>query len=406
MRVAPGVELWDESQGLFGELIPPAVVWQGLSRCDNVGHLDHPMEAQATQAIHSFTASSQEEVCIEFENATALPITVRWLDECGRSFDHFNFPLDAFSSAVRYTRLGHLFLVSVAAASSSGAGGSGEGGHSWQDEELLGAYRIRMPLPSKSPHYLRLEQTGTYDNTTNNSTTTNNNRSTATFVLESILADPTGEDELIVTAAALDTVGAGPQGARLAKTIHILHTILHNLRQHPTDAKFHTLRLSNPTIHKHIGSHGAALRLLELLGFVRATTTSTAPDTSTTTTIEGKDDDINAGEPCLTWTAATHDWESQQQKLDRACRLLDQLRLRSQPGFVAELAETPPWQGPLLTSNIHAAHRAAFGAGGTTHFLSDDEKWQRAERNRNRRGRSGRRPEPGHAPSSNGAWGR
>ena len=342
------VDHYDPSHGLFGELIDPSIVLQGLHLSDHVGRLDDPTAARATQAMHSFLCDDLQEIMIEFDNATPVPLILRWMDEKGICYPHFQWTLEAFSSKVQYSRLGHLFVLSRVSPDDG-------------EEQLLGAYRIRMPLPSGSPHYLRVEPDPTHEDELR-------------FHVEALLADPSGHDELIVASAALDPVASPQQSAVLTKTIPTLSTIVHNLRQHPDDPKFRSLRLSNPRVQKTIGSSWGARHLLHCIGF-RETSDS---------------------------HSLVLESPAEPERWNRAFQLLDQLKRRCQPGFVAELAAPPPWQGPVLTSTT----TRTFGSGSGTNFLSDEEKWQRAERNRQRRGRAGRRPQPGQAPSSNGRWGR
>lgn len=341
------VEHCDGSHGLFGELLDPAIVLQGLHLSDNVGRLDDPTAAMATQAMHSFLCSTNtQEVVIEFDNTTPHPIVLRWLDEKGLCYPHFQWTLEPFSQKVQYSRLGDLFVLSVRL----------QGG----EEQLLGAYRIRMPLTSGSAHYILIEQDPTADDLN-------------AFHMEEILADKTGQDEIMVACACLD------DGSKSTATLQTLSTILGNIQKDPDNAKFRSLRLSNPKVQKTIAFNGGARQLLHSVGFRED------KDKEHLVLLENTQDDTTS-------------------RLTQVISFLEQLKVRSQPGFVAELAPPVPWQGPVLNSTTTSAR--SFGSGNGTSFLSDDEKWKRAERNRGRRGGGGRRPSPGSAPSSNGAWGR
>jgi PUB domain len=353
---AASVELLDASHGVLGELIDPEIVLQGLRLCDNVGRMDDPAAALATQAMHSFTCQGSPEIPIELDNATSHVITVRWMDEQGRA--HINGTIDPYSQMVRYSRCGHLFVLSAVMAP--------------QNEHLIGAYRIRMPCSSGAPHQLLMEEE-----------TIGNIIQTKRFKLEALIADPTGHDELVIASAAMDTViGAGPAAA-LTKTIHALHTIVTNLLQHPDDPKYQSLRTSNPKVQSTLLKNYAARQTLYCIGF--------RPD---------KEQEHWIYKPNANLHAIS-------ERLVQAKQLLDTLLQRSQPGFVAELSPSPVWQGPILNSSYVNANTRPFGSGGATHFLTDDEKWARVERNRMRRGGGGgRRPSPGNAPSSNGLWGR
>ena len=422
---AAPVDLYDDSRGLFGELLSPELVLQGLQHKhskmegDNfVGKLDDPNNVglTATQALHSFTChSSQEEIMIQFDNLTQHALKIRWLDEYGRTFDHYNFTMEAFSQTVRYSRFGHLFLLTALSQNYP------------TEELLLGAYRIRMPLPSGSPHYIRIDQQQqqpTEDSTLSSATNTetaaataeggvppastngeshkDTNDTTATeaaaclFLLEFVISDPTGHDDLVVAAEALDTVGAGPNHQHLAKTIKTVATIVGNLLAHPDDPKYHTLRLSNPKVQNQIANCWGAMHVLHTIGFQHQ---PTKPNDD----VNNKDDDDHDVRDHLTWTPGNSN--NHLPKVQHAMKLLQQLQERSQPGFVAELAtQPPPWQGPVLSSSH--SNPGEFGHNTQRGFLSDEEKWERADRNRQRRGRAGRRPDPGNAPSSNGRWGR
>ncbi|CAB9524826.1 expressed unknown protein [Seminavis robusta] len=351
------VELLEASHGVFGELIEPSLVLQGLALSDNVGRLDDPQSALATQAMHSFSISSSgdnPEIKVEFDNTTPHALSLRWMDEEGRAF--VNGTVEPFSSMVRYSRCGHLFLVSAVIAP--------------QNEQLLGGYRVRMPCPSGSSHQLLIEEENASGSTS------------PMFRLESLIADPTGHDELVIAAAALDSVGAGPQHAACSKTVKTLHTIFRNLLAHPDDPKYQSLRISNPKVQTTLLQNGAARQMLYCTGFRE-----------------------NVNDDHWIWKSNAN-LHAIPARLEQASKLLQFLLERSQPGFVAELALTPVWQGPILNSSLTNANTRGFGAAGSTHFLSDDEKWDRAERNRQRRGRGGRKPTPGSAPSSNGRWGR
>lgn len=347
---AASVELLDASHGVLGELIDPSIVLQGLQLSDNVGSLDDPDAAQATQAMHSFTATGGGNgIPIEFDNVTPHSIRVRWMDEQGNAT--LIGTIDPFDQIVQYTRCGHLFVLSAVMTMPA-------------DEHLLGAYRIRMKCPSDSPHQLVVEE---------EETTVGQSK----FNLEALVADPTGQDELVIAAAALDNATTN----NTAKTIKTLHTIVSNLLQHPNDPKYQSLRSSNPKVQSTLLQNFAAKQILYNIGFREHT-----------------DEDQWKYQPDSNLHAIS-------KRLIQAKELLDALSARSQPGFVAELATPAVWQGPILNSSQTNANVRRFGAPGSTHFLSDDEKWARAERNRRRGGR-GRRPNPGSAPSSNGKWGR
>lgn len=354
-QAAASVELLDASHGVLGELIDPAIVLQGLGLCDNVGRMDDPDSALATQAMHSFTSQDSPEIAMEFDNATSHAITVRWMDERGHAV--LTGTMDPYNQTVQYSRCGHLLVLSVVLAP--------------HNEHLLGGYRLLMPCFSGSPHQLLVEEE-----------TVGNIIPTHKYKVEVLLADVTGQDELVLAAAALDTVGTGP--AVCTKTIHALYTIVTNLLQHPDDPKYQSLKGSNAKVRSTLLQNQAAQQILYGIGFRH-------------------DQETNV------WKYQPHaNRQAIPERLVQAKQLLETLLERSQPGFVAELAPPPVWQGPILNSSFMNANTPGFGAGGVTHFWTDDEKWARVERNRARRGGGGggRPPNRGHAPSSNGLWGR
>jgi hypothetical protein len=352
---AATVKLYNESYGLFGELIDPQVVLQALHMSDNVGKLDDPGSAEAVQALHSFSCSEATDVIVEFDNITNYTIQVRWMDERGNNTPNGRWNVYPLSSIVQLARPGYLFVVTVLLES--------------HEEVLLGAYRVRMSLPSGSPHCILVEQQ--HDGAAEDSL----------FFVEAMLSDNTDQDALVVAAQALDPIGAGSNHYALEITISTLSTIVKNILQNPQDEKFRSLRLSNPKVHKHIVESWGAMHLLHILGF---------QETS------------DHGHLTLKEPNNPHNHNI----LERAAQLLEQLHLQSEPGFVAEVAPTPPWQGPVLTSSF----RAHTFSTRESHFLTEDERWNRGtERNLGRRGgrRGGHRPfNPGGAPSSNGTWGR
>jgi hypothetical protein len=365
-RAAP-VKLYNESHGLFGELIDPQVVLQALRMSDNVGKLDDPGSAEAVQALHSFSCSEAADVVVEFDNITNYTIQVRWMDERGNNTPNSRWNVYPLSSIVRLARPGHLFVVTVLLESSSSSSSS----HG--EEMLFGAYRVRMSLPSGSPHCIIVEQQ--HDGAAEDSL----------FFFQAILTDDTDQDTLVVAAEALDPVGAGSNHSALEKTISSLSTICNNILQNPADnKKFRSLRVLNPKVQQQIVASWGAMHLLHILGFQE--------------TLDGHYLTLKEEAP--------NNPHHHHKSLERAAQLLEQLHLRSKPGFVAEVAPIPPWHGPVLTSSFRAH---TFSTRGSN-FLTEDERWNRTERNvgrRGRRGGGGHRPfNRGSAPSSNGAWGR
>jgi PUB domain len=353
LRVAATVYLYDDANGVFGELIPPEVVLSSLAYDENVGNIGDPASAQAVTSFHSITYEGKE-LALEIDNITSThKVRIRWMNEHGHNPLTHVWTVGPSSTFVQYTRPGHLFLLTALVG---------------QDELILGAYRPVRPLPSGSPHCILIQQ----------------QRDVAdAFLLELLLGDT--EDSLMVAASALD-----PAGFADKKTVPMLHTIVTNLMQRPWDEKYHRLRLSNRTIQRHIASAWGAMQLLYLLGFQ---ITELAEE-------ESKESEAGAEEYLVFPTKLT---EAQLAIFQRAKEMLELLRTRADPHFVAELAAPPPWQTPLLsTGGALASHWNSRG----THFITPDERWQRTERFQAHRGGRPRRPSPGNAPSSRGKWGR
>ncbi|OEU08409.1 hypothetical protein FRACYDRAFT_271678 [Fragilariopsis cylindrus CCMP1102] len=103
----------------------------------------------------------------------------------------------------------------------------------------------------------------------------------------------------------------------------------------------------------------------------------------------------------------------------QALELLQILLDRTQSTFIQELAQPTPWTPSIcITAASSSSDSAMDNNGGRNRnwgdpnrqrrgFISDEEKWNRADRSaKNRRNGRGRRPNPGEAPSSKGKWGR
>jgi hypothetical protein len=323
---AATVDLFDESHGVFCELIDPQVVLSALQYEDNVGKLDDPAAARQITALHSLSCQDQSEIVVEIDNVSKYQICVRWMDEHGQSnpFSH-KWTIDSQQTLVRLTRPGHLFVISVVIG---------------QEECLIGAYRALKTLPSDSPHLVLIEEQFLEDET-------------SSFFFEMVLTDETKNDALTATAASLDPVARG--GYIKPKTLSTLLTIVDNILCHPDDTQFQTLRLSNPVVQHHIVSSAGAMHMLHVLDF-------------------HEDDDrqhLTVQQPQLP-------------RFRHAKRLLELLHTRSGPNLVAEMAAPVPWQPPTLTSSSHS-HWNLSG----THFITPEERWARTERWSSLRGRRG-----------------
>lgn len=391
--VAP-VTQYDDSRGLFGELLEPTLILEGLKVSDHAGKIDDPHLASATQAMHSFRCNTEDEnqhAYIEFANETPYPVILRWMDERGTCFPQYTWTIDRFSSKIQFAHLGHLFLLCIRRQQKSqeegdvsGGGGEKEEEEEEEEEQLLGAYRVRMCLPSGSAHYVLIEQ----DPTT----------STEEFVMENRLVDPSGKDDMVLACASLDPVSVNATKTEvvtrnLTKTIKTLHTVVSNLQKDPHEPKFRSLRLSNSTVQKTIGNSLGAQHLLYGIGF-----RSDILEDHLVLPVE-------TNEQQLLLENTIHDNnDKQQQRLDQAHELLQQLVTRNQPGFVPELAASkPPWIPPVLNSTLTNA--TSFGSPRND-WITDDEKWKRAMMRRGRRSSARTPPTLGNAPSSNGPWGR
>lgn len=352
--IAATVQLYDDANGVFGDLISPEVVLSSLAYDENVGDLGNPGAAQAVTSLHSISYKGNQ-LCIEIDNiCSTQKVRVRWMDEEGRNPSTHVWTIDPSSSFIQYTTPGHLFLFSVTVG---------------EMELVLGAYRPVRPLPSGSPHCILIQQQQDVADA---------------FLLEVLLADT--EDSLMVAASALD-----PAVFADKKTVPMLHTIVTNLTQQPGEEKYHKLRLSNRTIQDHICSSWGAMHLLHLLGFQL-----------TEVAVEESKGSLEAdAEEYLVFP--TKPTEAQLATFLSAKEMLELLKNRADPHFIAELASPPPWQTPLIsTVGALASHWNSRG----THFITPDERWQRTERFGARGGGRPRKPAPGNAPSSRGNWGR
>lgn len=355
LQFAANVHLYDEANGVFGELISPQVVLSSLNFEENVGALDDPHAAQAATTLRSTTYSG-EQIVLEIDNVCAeQKVRVRWMNEQGKNPPTHIWTVDANSTFVQYSRPGHVFLLSLVVSQNV--------------EWVLGAYRPVRALPSGSPHCVLVQQEG----------------ATNSFLLEVLLAD--SQDSLMVAASALDPVGFSDK-----KTVPMLHQIVSNVIKQPSEEKYHKLRMSNRSIQHHVVSAWGAMHLIHLLGFRETKITSQGPSNDANDSTSTEEYLILPGTPT----------ESQLDVFRQAKDVLETLQARASPSFVAELAAPPPWQTPLVSSGGVLSSR--WNTRGT-HFVTPDERWARTER-RGRGGRRPRRPDPGNAPSSRGTWGR
>jgi hypothetical protein len=296
------------------------------------------------------------EMALELHNTTSDSVVrLRWMDHHGTSnpLTH-QWDVAPSSTFEQFTKPGHLFLISLVTMESQ--------------EHVLGAYRTKRALPSLTPHCILVH--GEEDEG---------------FLLEMLLLDETKFDALVVAGADLDHHHeTSNDRERIERTIQLLQTIVRNVIKYPGEEQYRKLRLSNSQIKRHICDSWGALELLRIVGFVKKSLPSETPACS-------EDEDY------LILPAPTDKTTVCQCALD----ILDILLSRVQPNFIADIAPPTPWQEsvPLGAGNHSRGWNAQRG------FITDDEKWARAERVASQRG-SARKPEPGEAPSSRGKWGR
>ena len=391
LRRAARVELFDESHGVFCQLLPPSVVLEALRYEDNVGQIDDPAVASAVTALHSLyyqaavgteTTTATADTIVEFENATSFPVHVRWMDERGHNNSATSeWNMQPFSTMIQLARPGYLYLLTVVLHVNKEPATAAT--TTTSEEYVLGAYRTLKPLASGMPHCILIEEEEARVEDESSPVPPSN----TVFHLESLLTDDTHTDTLQVAAAGLDPIlaasasSSGTHYANLRKTIGALATVVQNILEHPTDAKYQKLKLSNTKVQHLLVPCPAALYMLHLLGFRE----------------EPVDHD------CLILWKQAPDISL----FRRAANCFKQLRQRSQPDFVAELAESVPWQPPIWMTAANGGALATHWHTEGTHFVTPDERWARTERwAANRQSGRARRPNPGEAPSSRGNWGR
>lgn len=314
--------------------------------------------AQTTFLNSSYQPVTPHEMALELHNTTTNCIVrVRWMDANGRNPLSHRWDVNPSSTFEQYSNPGHLFLFSLV---------KGEG-----KEHVLGAYRAKRALPSLTPHSILVQ--GEEDDG---------------ILLEMLLLDETKFDALIVAGADLDHHETSNDREHCATTIKLLQTILRNVLDHPEEEKYRKLRLSNGKIKKHVCSSWGALELLENVGFVKKQLACM--------TAEG----INSGDE--DYLILSNSSSSAAVLCQSALGILNILSSRVQPNFVADIAPTTPWQEAVP---LGGRNKSQWNA--QRNFITDEEKWARAERIAGlRRSGGARKPAPGEAPSSRGKWGR
>ena len=304
-------------------------------------------------------------------------------------------------------------------------------------EILLGAYRPLRPLPSGSNHSIIIgegrddrskDHNEEKEQTTSTATATMICNSYSYYCIENVLTDPF--DACVTAAAVLDPTNNNSNNiisstSNNKTTIELLNTILYNIIRHPYEEKYHRLRISNSKIQRYLIPSWAAMQFLTVAcGFEQQQQQQQYLE-------EERDDDDDdddytnvddwlvapTSSPSMMISAeeivALHEIRTQ------ALELLQILLDRTQSTFIQELAQPTPWTPSIcITAASSSSDSAMDNNGGRNRnwgdpnrqrrgFISDEEKWNRADRSaKNRRNGRGRRPNPGEAPSSKGKWGR
>jgi len=311
-------------------------------------------------------------------------------------------------------------------------------------ELLLGAYRPLRPLPSGSFHSIVIDCGIVPTPTPMDTICCTRNLYYSTKL---VLTDPF--DYLCVAASMLDPVVAvnnnnnyntNPTTSTMIKaratTIELLHTILSNIIHHPYKENYHRLRLTNSKVQRYLISSWAAMQFLIIAGgFEKQSQQQNVNDYS---------DDTNVvvdcflvaptlSSPSMIGPASAVADEEQDFVLPeirlQALELLQILLNRTLSTFVRELAQPVPWTTPTPSlsfsssskDNNNNIHNGDGGGDDSINrnrnrnwgdpnnqqhrrgFISDEEKWKRADRNA-KKSRNGCRPNRGEAPSSKGKW--
>jgi hypothetical protein len=394
---AANVHILDETHGLFGDLYEPKDVISSLitlaSTEENVGNpseTEIPLIAVKSQTYAETTIVNQKgeqliphEIPVEFHNTTSnTTIRVRWIDEHHHNPEATHrWDVGPSSTFEQYAKPGHFFLLSAVILSDR-ARSSEETITLFEDHQqvefVVGAYRPKRALPSMSPHCILIADDDVCTD------------EESPFIIETLLLDDSKFDELVMAAAALDHVEGFTGREQRHTTTSMLKTIIFNLIKHPKEDKFHKIR-------KHICASWGAIELLKVIGFSRMK--------STTPSSPQKED---GAEPIKEDYLVLPKSLARDAAFLKTCKLavdmLSTLSSRTDPNFIADIAPPTPWQEAVIMSGGSSGRRRRGGRGM---FISDDERWARAERvNRNRRNGRGRRPNRGDAPSSRGNWGR
>lgn len=388
--VAASVTFYDQSDGLYGELVGASTVLTATSS-QTQSSLEGADLTHAITRLCSVTygyadnRTGHDRTGIQFVNYCSSFVRVRWVDAEGNPRPSHNWTLapgqqDFFQS----TTPGHVFEVSaVVQRGEEDLFGSNE------DEAVLGAYRPKRSLPSGSNHCVQIHD-GDADNTCQD----------PTFILEVVLSDPTMFDALVVASSWIDReIVLGQPRQESVKVLDLLHKIVSNVVKHPEEVKYRKLRLSNGTVRKHIGEHWCVLDFLRVLGFEKTILPKAGPSSEEGMGTKGGENENDLQEEYL--MAAHPPTESKLGLYRKSVGLLDMLQHRCSSGFVADVAPPTPWDEPIVLSG-GGGGGGRRGGGGGRDFMSDEDRWARVERARNFRRRAGPRPRPANAPSDRG----
>lgn len=387
------ITLLDDSMGLFGEFINANQVLRLLKDASSQNESSNNV---GTPVVSSSKLSSQSlglttfwdlnkdetvtphEIPLEIHNSNTNNgnVRVRWIDENGSFYPWLHqWDVPPSSSILQYTKPGHLFLFTWIRTD----------GECHDEEVVLAAYRTKRALPSLSAHTLFvcdfLQEDAQCSST--------GVAASGAFCLgvELLLLDETKLDALSIAACDLDRRHeTAPDRQRMQKVVSFLQKIIGNLMKDPLEPKFQSLRLGNPKIQSLVQEWGA-LQFLKIVGFEEELIVFNGSSESATR------------DYCLVLKSLPVN----QALCKRSLAVLATIAARLDPSFIADLAPPTPWQEVSFV----ATSRTSWGSGNRIGFITDEERWARAERVANQR-RTGiaRRPNPGEAPSSRGKWGR
>ena len=394
------VEAVDDGHGIFGELYHAEKVWEALwDGGDGVGDGSSPAAAALSDGVGvvgdgdlnvgtptgtilcsqdlpatTYLNSKMEtvtphEIPIEIHNTTShYKVRVRWIDLQGHNSPTTHL-WDVLPSSTfeQYSKPGHLFILSIVSATNVYE----------EDEHMLGAYRPKRGLPSSTPHCIIVQGGGDSDSID------------TPFLLETLLLDESKFDTFSVAASDLENYNARNHSRQTAeKTVQMLQTIVKNAIQHPDEEKYHKLRLSNRKIQHYIVSSWGSVEILKTLGFVEK---------------QLQVDGGNKDDQETFLVLPTPIRENTKRIGKKALEILTLLHSRLLPEFITDLAPPTPWQNV----GVYTGGKSGGNWNNNRGFISDDEKWARAERISGlRRSGRARKPAPGEAPSSRGRWGR